>query len=70
MDVNLAPAQAVPPGLTPVPGFVVVGTASNVDLRVPGSIAVPVGAPFIAIHRPGVSGNALQELVVLAVGRR
>lgn len=70
MDVNLAPAQADPPGLTPVPGFIVIGTASNVDLRVPGSVAVPIGAPFIAVHCPGVSGNALQELMAFAVGRQ
>lgn len=70
VDVNLAPAQTVRPGLTPVPGFIVVGTASNMDLRVAGSIVASKGDPFIAVHCPGVSGNALQELLVFIVGRR
>lgn len=70
VDVNLAPAQTVRPGLTPVPGFIVVGTATNMDLRVAGSIVASVGAPFIAVHGPGVAREALQELLVLVVGRR
>lgn len=70
VSVNLVPALTLPPGLAPVPGFVVVvRTAAAVHLGLPGTTTVPIGAFFIAVHCPGAR-HVLQDFMVFAVGWR